>query len=652
MAKARFFDFEVFNTWWCVTFGDHDLQDWSDYKELGQDTFEEKVKKEMFTITSDDPHYLEKMREIFNDDEIIFSGYNIKHYDLVIVNAVLKGFTPHEIRVLSDVIIDPDLALTSVEHYKMSGFVKKKYDTYLYIDMFNKLNGSLKDFESLAGLDIEESGVDFALERELTQEEKDSVIYYNKHDVYATMEYCRIMKQPTIEAKYGLAQAFSVPLGYVLKNTNAIASAKILGAIKQSYDDELEEFLEISPRVKEYIYRNVPIEIYNWLTTSKETLKTTCFNNQVVYGNGGIHSVYGENIYVEPAEDEVLFNMDAVSFYPGMMINEGLMSRSVPPVAREKFINIFNTRLAIKYKDKNLQTKEDKLLSKAYKLVLNTTYGIMGDKYNPMYDLRMCSAVCRTGQLLLTALACRLTSRVPPLKIIQTNTDGLLILCKRVDMDTVLEEKTNWETITGIHLDIDDALRIWQRDVNNYILEIMEYDKKLGKMVPKPKIKGGWFGGAYLDPSDDTCGALFAPVIKRAAKDFLLYGKDPIETLTETDNLMDFVINCKKGPGFYKVLHYTMDGPVEMNRSNRIIATKNPYYGKIVKVKKRKGVDSENTFPQIPERCFPVNKKITCYDFAKLKKDLDYGYYLNRIVEKLDIPWRDVYGKPVTRFEY
>lgn len=652
MALARFFDFEVFPHWWCVSFGDHDLQNWKDYDAMGTDAFEEDIKKKMFTITSDDPDYLQRMREIFNDDYIIFSGYNIKHYDLVIVNGVLKGFTPEEIRTLSDVVVDPDLALSSVAHYRMSGFAKRKYNPYLYIDMFNKLNGSLKDFESLAGLDIEESGVPFDLDRPLTEEEKAKVIFYNKHDVYATMEYCRIMKQPTIEAKYGLAEAFGIPLEYTLKNTNAIASAKILGAIKQKYDDEFDENLELHPSVKEYIYRNVPINIYNWLTTSKETLETNVFGNKVVYGNGGIHSVYDENIYIEPTEDEVLFNMDAVSFYPGIMIHQGLMSRSVPPIARDKFIQIFNTRLAIKYKDKSLQTKEDKLLSKAYKLVLNTTYGTMGDKFNPMYDLKHCSGVCRTGQLLLTALACRLTSRVPTLKIIQTNTDGLLILCKKKDMDVVMEEKKIWETTTGINLDIDDALRIWQRDVNNYILEIMEWDKKEQKMAPHLKIKGAWFGGAYLDPSDDTCGALFAPVVKRAVREFLAYGKDPIETLTSSTNIMDFVINCKKGPGFYKVLHYTMDGPVEMNRSNRIIATTSPYYGKLVKVKRRKGVDSENTFPLISDHCYPMNNKITSYKWEDIKKLLDYKYYLELITDKLDIAWKDAQGNRVTQFDY
>ena len=298
------------------------------------------------------------------------------------------------------------------------------------------------------------------------------------------------------------------------------------------------------------------------------------------------------------------------------------------------------------------------MLSKAYKLVLNTTYGIMGDKFNPMYDLYKCSAVCRTGQLLLTALACRLTKRCPnTLKIIQTNTDGILILCKKTDWDVVQEEKKMWQDISGITLDTDDALRIWQRDVNNYILEVMEYDKKEKKMMPHLKIKGGWFGGAYLDPSDDTCGALYAPIIKRAAINYLVYGKDPVQELVESNNIMDFVINCKKGPGFYKVLHYRQDGAHEMNRSNRIVATKDPFYGKLVKVKRRKGkdgiyYDSENTFAQIPEHCYPMNSKMTKYNFEEIKKNLDYAFYLDKIAEKLDINWVDANGNAVDKFSY
>lgn len=646
--KTIFFDFETFSTWWCVSFGEHDLQDWSDYKELGQDKFEEKVKSEMYTITSDDPDYLSKLNNLFYRDDVIFSGYNIKHFDLVLLNGILKGFTPIEVKRLSDLIINEDLAETSIEYYRLAGFVKRKFNPLYYIDMFNRLNGSLKDFESLAGLDIEESGVDFNLQRELTQEEKDKVIFYNKHDVYATMEYCRIMKQPSIEAKYALAKTFNLGLDLTLKNTNAIAVSKILGAYKQPYSDENELVLDVKPKVKEYVYRNVPAKVYDWITTSKSELKTECFGNQCVYGNGGIHSVIGENIYVEPAEDEALFNMDVVSFYPGLMIQLGLMSRSVPDLAMEKFKHIFTDRLAIKRA--KVKTTETKLLSKAYKLVLNTTYGTMGDKYNPMYDLYHCSAVCRHGQLLLTALACRLTSTIPSFKIIQSNTDGILCLCKKADMDKAFEIKKEWEEMSGLMLDVDYEKRIWQKDVNNYIMEDEE-----GEL----KIKGGWFGGSYLDPSDDICGALYAPIVKRAAIEFLTKSKDPIETVAESHNIMDFVINCKKGPGFYKVVHMVDQDPftgqwkeIEMNRSNRILPTTDKYHGCMYKVKRAKGKESYTKFQQIPEHCLPLNKKITTYNFETLKSQIDYRFILEKITEKLDIDWKDLNGNVITRFNY
>ena len=93
------------------------------------------------------------------------------------------------------------------------------------------------------------------------------------------------------------------------------------------------------------------------------------------------------------------------------------------------------------------------------------------------------------------------------------------------------------------------------------------------------------------------------------------------------------------------------------DRSNRIVATKDPFYGKLVKVKRRKGkdgiyYDSENTFAQIPEHCYPMNSKITKYKFEEIKKNLDYAFYLDKIAEKLDINWVDANGNAVDKFSY
>lgn len=58
-----------------------------------------------------------------------------------------------------------------------------------YNELMDDANGgSLKDCEAIMGLDIRETEVPFDKE-DLTAEDIDSIIYYNKHDVYASMYY-------------------------------------------------------------------------------------------------------------------------------------------------------------------------------------------------------------------------------------------------------------------------------------------------------------------------------------------------------------------------------------------------------------------------------------------------------------------------------
>ena len=53
------------------------------------------------------------------------------------------------------------------------------------------------------------------------------------------------------------------------------------------------------------------------------------------------------------------------------------------------------------------------------KLVLNTTYGAMLNKYNDLYDPLMGRSVCISGQLQLLEMAVHLIQDCPTLKIIQ-----------------------------------------------------------------------------------------------------------------------------------------------------------------------------------------------------------------------------------------
>jgi predicted RecB family nuclease len=52
---------------------------------------------------------------------------------------------------------------------------------------------SLKTFEGNIGLDIEQSKIDFKLDRKLTEEELKEVIKYNQYDCYATAQIANVL---------------------------------------------------------------------------------------------------------------------------------------------------------------------------------------------------------------------------------------------------------------------------------------------------------------------------------------------------------------------------------------------------------------------------------------------------------------------------
>ena len=131
--KLRFFDFEVYPNWWCVSFGDFPEGEltaenrWSFVKENVKDNF--------FCIDSDDPRAREKFCEVIRD--VVNVGYNIKKYDLMIANAVYQGFTPQQIKIISDIIVNKSLQYASKEHMRLAPFANKRMRGITYLDLFD-----------------------------------------------------------------------------------------------------------------------------------------------------------------------------------------------------------------------------------------------------------------------------------------------------------------------------------------------------------------------------------------------------------------------------------------------------------------------------------------------------------------------------------
>ena len=172
----------------------------------------------------------------------------------------------------------------------------------------------------------------------------------------------------------------------------------------------------------------------------------------------------------------------------------------------------------------------DKATANALKLVLNTTYGAMLNRYNPLYDPLMGRSVCISGQLFLLELANHLVTDCKTLKVIQLNTDGIMVSFDEDEYQKVLEITGEWQERTGFELEEDTVKSICQKDVNNYVEVPFEGD---------PKIKGGVLvrgiapAGAF-NINNNAC------VVAKAVKDYLAYGIPVEDTIMSCDRLLDY----------------------------------------------------------------------------------------------------------------
>ena len=626
--KFRFFDFEVFPNWWCCVFGDLP-EDWKDNKVT------EAIKDNFRVVSSDSPTARDDLMKELLEKDVVKSGYNIKGYDLIIANAIRQGLSPQEVKIVNDLIINPSLAYESKEHYILKSYIYKKLSSIEYVDLMDDCTGSLKEKEAILGLNVLESNISFDKEN-LSEADKQEVIHYCKQDVYAAAQFYMQVVDPYVVTKLAVGKHFNIPYNTCIKSSNARVVAMALGAVKRQWPDAEKISIELPEKIRSYCYENLPSKILERICNNTDGFTVDLFGNTVSFGNGGIHSVFKENLYVEENEDYCLLNVDAESYYPSMLIQFKTLSRNVSSPDALKYV--FEERMRIKHKPE--KTAEDDSIQKADKLILNTTFGASGNKWLDLYDPYMCTKTCRVGQIFLASFACKINKTIPSATIIQTNTDGILVYLLRKDLDKLKELEHEWTRVSGINMEEDYVQKIWQRDVNNYLLVMTN-----GKV----KRKGGWLNDTIYRPGYVTLASLQAFVCTKAAQKYLLNKESVFKNIVSCTNLNDFAMVCTKGPTYRGVFQVMGDGTErELFKANRVIATTDENYGLIYKYKIYKGERRLAKMPNIPEHCLPVNEDLSSYDFHKdIQPRLDYSYYIMRTADLLDIPWQQLVGKEV-----
>lgn len=576
--KIVTYDCEVFSHDWIVVFKD---------KETG-----------IFTVVHNDN---EALRSCISEDAV-YIGFNSKHYDQYIIKGICADFSPQELKQLNDYIIAGNQGW---QYPLLNGF----YFSFNNVDIRDDTQQglSLKAIEGHMGISIQETEVDFNLDRPLTQEELDQTIFYCKHDVDATEKLTDIRKD-YLKNKINLGRMAGLTDTKAMAMTNGKLTAAMLKATAQKHDDERQYVYPDNLR-REYI----PQEVFDFFDRMydpnisdaeyfKSKLEISVGECPVTIGFGGIHGAIPNYFWSEQEDpEEAIRNKDVGSYYPHLCTINGYTSRNIP--SPQVYENVLESRMKAK-------AAGDIATANALKLVCNTTYGCLLNQYNDLYDPLMGRSVCISGQLYLLELARHCYQDIPGLKIVQLNTDGIMVQCRKQYLSQLDEICDEWQSRTGFELETDSVIKIAQKDVNNYV-EIQEGGKA--------KAKGG-----YLVKGISTVGAFninnSCCIVATALKEYFVNGTPVEETIENCNDIFQFQIIAKAGAKYKEAYHVVGDRKEQVQKVNRVYATADTRYGKLFKVKAED--DTTAKIESLPEHCIIDN------DNQLTIADVDKNFYI------------------------
>ncbi|CAB1241176.1 conserved protein of unknown function [Ruminococcaceae bacterium BL-4] len=559
----------------------------------------------VFKCKNDDHHEIIhndpfRVAQLLDIKKPLLCGYNNKHYDQWILRAIYHNAEPENVKALNDFIIKEGRN----DPWNFPGLDSHLSHPCKQFDLMDDLGGvflRLKEAEGNLGMDIEETEVDFDLNRALTQQELELTIKYCCHDVDATERLFEKRKK-YLESKVVVGGMKNIPPEDALNLTNAKLTALYLcgqNARPQPCEDEFEyEFpenllIDKYPEVVEFFAEIDP--------TYQRTLNISIAGTPHIIAWGGIHGAI-EHYSEESTDQRKIMHIDVTSYYPSLMIVNHLLSRAAQDP--EEYKNVYDQRVAAK-------KAGDKSTANALKLILNTTYGAMKNKYNPLYDPHQANAVCISGQLYLVDLIEKLEN-IPSFKLIQSNTDGLIVSCNVDYIPKITHQVKRWEDRTGFSMGIDVIKKIVQKDVNNYVL-LGAHDEI--------EVKGGYVsdyeGGSFKHKS--------LVIVAKAVVENLLHSVPPLQTINDCTNPEDFQIIAKAGSTYDKVIWKRSGKDVTVQNVNRIYASTDKKDGTLYKIKLEKEGQKARSdkIANLPDHCYIDNTGTTSLEM------IDKNFYVD-----------------------
>ena len=581
---------------------------------------------------SEDKNDLGKIVALFQLKEFYFCGFNNKSYDDVLINYLIIRFDDLRykpifeitwlIKSMSDKIIKEPVA--NWVDYKHA-YLFNSFDL-MTMSFSAKNRVGLKELEVTMGFpNVMEYEGDFS--KNVPKELKDKVIEYNQNDVLATGELLNLKKND-IELRLKLNEKYKIN---VLSKDNVnmgmeILKKEYLEKANKTWDDikDLKTPCQLVP------FKNIIFDFIQYTTPPLqkllEKLKKVSIdpNNKdfrevfeiggVVHNIslGGLHSINNAEIII-PNEDELLLDYDVDSYYPSCLIVNNLY----PKHLGIEFVGIYKN-----IRDERVEAKKNKnsFLADAFKYAINGLSGNLQSQYSWTYDPELVVKLRINCQLMILMLIEKFN--LLGAKIVQSNTDGILIKIKKSLLPEIEKAKDEWCKLTKLSMSKEKFERFYQYDVNNYIGVKKGFTETKDPELIKKK-------GFFAD--ETNLGKGMSPkVIAKSLINYFVYNISPEETLKEDKDIKDYLTYQRVSRDF--IVEYNGEKSLHINRF--YMSTNG---GILIKYKMEKGGKAQAT-----RLC--ATSPVTIYNkfedkpFEEYK--VNYRYYKNeiyKIINELEI---------------
>ena len=608
--KTWFWDLETLNIF-TATFVDKDSDE-----------------KRVFVLTNVENQIPELL--IFLNTEVAgLIGYNSINFDAQVIEYIYRNpnCTADQIRQYAILITSDYNRRPDVPEWKLR---------HKHLDLFRALSLSTK--AKRVGLKWTEYMLDMEnIEDMPSQGEgytwEEMVLDYNLNDVIATKNLYFKFKyeidlRKTVTSTEGVNVMNSTEPDMVKKLFGKYLSEAMeipLNDLKTMYTSR--EIVNVKDIIFPYItfktdkFKSVLKHFQGLSLTKEDSFELTIKHHgiDIVYGLGGIHAA-PKNTIIESDDDYVIKSCDVVSYYPNLMIRNGLCPAHLP---KDIFLGLyegfFNQRRSIPKSDpKNY----------ILKILLNSTYGLTNDEFSFLRDRLVTLAICINGQLLLTQLMEELIMDIPEAQLIMMNTDGFEIKMPRVWENKYNEICKKWEKLTKLELEFVDYQKMIITDVNNYIsIDVNGKSKTKGKYefkdIPLHKNKSH-------------------SIIPLAVYEYWVNGTSVEETIRNHSNIFDFCAGVKskksdiKGQSYFE-LRWLEGHEIKKQKLSKTVryyvSNKGKYLYKVYEDKSESHVEAPSKKGKFVKdwKVTYFNKSIK-YNNMKLY-DINYDYYIMKANE-------------------